>query len=187
VAANVTERIPVDENFGNLIFRGVLEEINLPESVSLWPQAPGWKFLSIVVFVIASYYIYQFVKRWWENRYRRAAIFQLSELESSGNTPESLNRLAFLIKATALQIYPRTEIASLFGASWFAYLNEKSGEHGFDHRCIELLGSVQYQKSASELSESEFEHMVLKTRHWLKYHPLPDSDHQLQLGECTDV
>jgi len=186
MAADTSGRIPVDESFGNLMLAG-LQEINLPEPISLWPQAPGWKYLALVLCVIVVYCTYWFAQRWWKNRYRRAALSRLSEVELKGNDSGSLNRLAFLIKATALQIYPRTEIASLSGPVWFAYLNKNSGEHGFDARCIELLGSTQYRKSASELARSEFEHLIQTTKLWLRHHPLPDAVKHPQTEEETDV
>lgn len=185
MAATESGRVPVDDSFGNLMLAG-LDEINLPEAVSLWPQAQGWKYLAILLLGMACYFSYKIAQRWWKNRYRRAAIDKLSEIEGGTYDETILYRLAFLIKATALQIYPRTEIASLYGAPWFSYLNEKSGKHFFDARCIELLGVAQYQRSKLTIEKNEFSYLVTSVRAWIEQHPLPEAEDFQQKG-ANDV
>jgi len=173
LSSQVSERIPVDESFGNLMLVG-LEEINLPESISLWPQGPGWKYLAISLLILGLYYLFKAVKRWQKNAYRRAALLQLTQIEMSGTKEDSLYRLAYLIKATALHLYPRTEIAALTGAAWFAYLNKNSSKEYFDDRCAELLGNSRYSALAAGLSQSDFKFLVISARQWIEQHEIPE-------------
>jgi hypothetical protein len=173
LTSQLHERIPVDESFGNLLLVG-LEEINLPEPLSFWPLAPGWKYLAVFLSIVGIYCLFKTAQRWQKNGYRREGLAQLAEIEISLKDDLRLYRLAYLIKAIALQLYPRTDIAALTGASWFAYLNKMSAEAYFDRRCIELLGSSRYSASAADLSQDDFNYLVLKIRCWIEQHTMPD-------------
>jgi hypothetical protein len=166
-------QIPVDDGFGNLMLTG-LKEIRLPETVSWWPQAPGWKYLAIILLVLGTYSLFKALKRWRKNAYRRVAISQLTEISARGVTEESAYQLAYLIKATALRVYPRIEIAALTGTPWFTYLNKNSSKEYFDDRCAELLGKSRYSAKARKLSQDDFKHLVSSTREWVEQHQLPE-------------
>jgi hypothetical protein len=168
----VASAIPVTEDFGNAMLLG-FEEVNLPAAVDLWPSAPGWKYVAGVLTALFLVYGFRRARRWWRNRYRRAALRELRELEQR-NTPDVNYRLALatLVKSTALQIYPRKEIASLNGRPWIEFLNAQADAPLFDGCSLFALGDGIYQPERSSNAD-ETEHLFAQVRGWLKQHPLP--------------
>ncbi|MEN8803649.1 MAG: DUF4381 domain-containing protein [Thiogranum sp.] len=165
--------IPSSQNFGNRLLYGI-DEVQLPPPVELWPSAPGWKYVGLVLLAVLLFAIYRLGRRWWQNRYRRAALQELALLrEKDKSSPDLLLDLATLIKATALQIYPRTEIATLTGSDWYDYLNRAAGKTLFDSSSKQFLGVAVYRSGKNSLAENEINHLFEQVHAWLKQHPLP--------------
>ena len=97
-----------------------LRDIVTPPPVPWWPLAPGWWFLLTVLGVIAVLVAVRGWRRWRANAYRRAALRELGGAESVASIAEILKRVA-------LVAYPRTQVASLTGSAWGAWLAETGG------------------------------------------------------------
>ena len=97
-----------------------LADIVVPESISWWPPAIGWWVLLSVLLlaVIASAFV--LYRRWQRDAYRRQALFELQ----TANSHRQINQI---LKRTALQVFPRAEIASLTGKNWIQWLNKTPG------------------------------------------------------------
>ena len=165
--------IPVPEDFGNAMLTG-FEEVNLPAAVDLWPLAPGWKYVAVVLAVLFLVYAVRSTRRWWRNRYRRAALRELQALEQRDTQDlDSRLALATLVKSTALQIYPRKEIASLNSRPWIEFLNAQADAPLFDGRSRTALADEIYQPGR-RYSAEEMAHLFTQVRGWLNQHPLPE-------------
>jgi len=93
-----------------------LRDIVVPDRPALWPPAPGvWVLLVIILAVVLALFFW-----WWRarqrNAYRRAG---LALLENAGTTRE----INIILKRVALAVWPRPEVAPLYGSAWAAFLD----------------------------------------------------------------
>ena len=96
-----------------------LRDIAQPTDVAWWPPAIGWWVLIGLLLLAASIAVYRAVRRWQANAYRRTAI---KELDAAKNVAD----VSAILKRTALAAYPRTDVASLSGGAWCAWLSENA-------------------------------------------------------------
>ena len=157
--------------FGNYLLHGI-EEVHLPGSVSWLPQTIGWKVLGLLLAIAVGYRIYLQAKKWWRNRYRRTALDRLSALEQDlGEWQQVVRQLPFLLKATALQAYPLSDVAQLSGALWLEFLDEKIGGNSFCDGPGQGLLLVAYQpESQWRLSEQDARSLIAISRRWIREH-----------------
>lgn len=96
-----------------------------PTPVSMWPQTWGWALVAAILAFLLAYAGW----RWWlgyrANAYRREA---LQALRTAGGDPTVI---ATIIRRTALSAYPRSAVASLNGADWLRFLDERSRGKAF--------------------------------------------------------
>jgi hypothetical protein len=161
-----------------------LNDIVLPARVSWWPLAEGWYFVIAALLIVFGWFCYRLLRRWFSNRYRRAALreFRLLEknIQSAADREASLRQIPALIKRTALAVYPRGQVASLAGSSWHTFLNSKVKNPPFTEPVVEILDRVSY--SAGDLNELDGQAaatLLKATHHWLKHHqaaPGPNGD-----------
>lgn len=167
----MSERAPIPAHFGNPILE-TLAEVQLPDPVGLWPTAPGWTYVWLVLSVCGLFWLARYCRYWWRNRYRRSALRRLAEIESVARQPlERLQALAVLLKATALEIYPRPEIAGLHGRAWTDFLNDKAGFDAFDEVAVEILSTRQY-RDGGDIDDADVSRLIESTRSWLQRHPV---------------
>ena len=83
-----------------------LNDIVLPPGIDWWPLASGWYMLIGLLLIALVSFIYRSLQRWKNNRYRRAALYELQLLEnglkSPGERDASLRQIPVLLKRTAL-------------------------------------------------------------------------------------
>ncbi len=160
------------DTFGNYMLHGI-DEIHVPEPVPWWPQTIGWKVLALALVLWLLYRLYLLASRWWKNRYRRAALARLDALQSraNGQYQQVLAGLPELLKATALQAYPRTEVASLSGREWLAFLDAHYDGPAFSDEPGRQLLAVAYQdQSTWQLSAEDASRLIAMVRRWLRQH-----------------
>lgn len=159
--------------FGNPVLEG-LSEVILPVPVGLLPLAPGWAYVGVLLLLLMALAVYRGFRRWWRNRYRRAALAELDCIASKQQLPVArLHALAVLVKATALQIYPREDIAVLTGVDWIDYLNSRAGYVAFSEQAGLLLGQSLYDARSETLSREALDNLIHQIHRWLRRHPLP--------------
>src|SRR5438477_7311097 len=100
-----------------------LKDIHLPPAIPMWPMAPGWIFLSILILGFLSYGISIVFRRYQKKKPIRFALARLKVLmsENSENTNIAAE-LSTLIRRTALSYFHREEIAGLSGHNWLHFL-----------------------------------------------------------------
>ena len=97
-----------------------LREIILPPPVPWWPLAAGWWVLLGLLTLLGTVAAFRAWRTWRAAAYRRAALRELA-------TAANASAIAEILKRTALVAYPRTEVASLAGSAWLAWLAETGG------------------------------------------------------------
>lgn len=93
-----------------------LRDIVVPEPPPLWPPAPGvWILLIVALAVVLVLALW-----WWRarqrNAYRRAGL----DLLEDARTSRDIN---IVLKRVALAVWPRAEVAPLYGNDWATFLD----------------------------------------------------------------
>ena len=162
-------------NFGNSRLDG-LEEITLPKPISYFPQTIGWKILLVGIIIAAIIFGYKRYRHWQANRYRTNALKRLAkieqEIQASETKTKSLLDLPILVKQTALQAFPRDEIAQLSGDRWLEFLDHSGNTQDFSQGEGQLLPQLAYQSSSAltNLPEQRISNLIISIRQWIKNH-----------------
>ena len=160
------------DTFGNYLIHGI-DEIVVPESISWWPSAPGWQVLGVVVATGFTLLVIRWTKRWWRNRYRREALRQLDQIQqrAGSNRQSVIAALPFYMKTTALQGYPRQDVASLSGSDWLAFLDAHYSGPSFCKGVGKQLLSVAYlPQERWQLDDSQSRQLISMSRRWIAKH-----------------
>ena len=167
-----TVNIEETDSFGNYLIHGI-DEIILPETVSWWPTAPGWKALAIIIVILLLFICVRWMKHWWRNRYRREALRQLMQVQrhAGKQLQEVVAVLPYYLKVTALQAYPRQDVASLSGENWLAFLDKQYSGTAFSEGIGRKLLAVAYlPQDQWGLSEKDSEALIRMSRLWISKH-----------------
>jgi len=160
------------DTFGNYLVHGI-DEIFIPEAISWWPSAPGWRVLGVILILLLIAQSTRWLKQWWRNRYRREALRQLGRLQQQAGTQlqDVVAVLPYYIKLTALQAYPREDVASLSGRDWLAFLDANYSGPSFSKGAGEKLLSVSYlPREQWQLNDTESETLIEMSRQWIARH-----------------
>ena len=167
--ANLTKGI--GDTFGNYMLHGI-EEVQLPEVIAWWPQAVGWKIVLALILLWIGKQIYRAITKWRGNHYRRRALKKLAQLQSAEtSSSQTIRQLPVLLKATALQAYPRTEVAHLSGQAWLTMLDSKWSESTFSSVVGERLLTINYQNEQYwQLDSEQIDELIDTIRRWIRKH-----------------
>ena len=160
------------DSFGNYLIHGI-DEIILPEVVSWWPSAPGWKVLGLILLAWLVLRVVRLAQRWWRNRYRREALRQLKQLQQQAGSIalDVVAVLPYYIKVTALQAYPRAEVASLSGENWLAFLDAHYSGPSFAEGVGRKLLAVSYlPREQWQLDDNESGRLIQMALQWIAKH-----------------
>lgn len=132
-----------------------LADIHLPEPVSLWPPAPGWWILAVLLLLLV---LWTSRKGFIASRHRKIKAQALTELERcysnySLDSQSDSNRLNLrfvneansVLKRVALVHFPNSAVAGLGGPEWVDFIRN-NGE-----------SDLLTQEIASALSHGRFQ------------------------------
>ena len=145
----------------------------LPETIAWWPSAPGWQVLALILLAWLLLRTIRLARRWWRNRYRREVLRQLKQLQQqAGNKAlDVVASLPYYIKVTALQAYPRAEVASLSGENWLAFLDAHYSGPSFAEGTGRKLLAVSYlPRQRWQLDDNESNRLIQMARQWIAKH-----------------
>jgi hypothetical protein len=133
-----------------------LRDIFIPDPPPFWPPAPGaWIALGIVVamLILVGWRLHAVRKR---NAYRKAGLLLLRSAETAHD-------VAVVIKRVALAVFPREQVASLYGDDWVAFLHDSCPRSNF---------SAMLTRDASAESDEE---LVELAGIWIRHHHIPET------------
>ncbi|CAM3636176.1 DUF4381 domain-containing protein [Parendozoicomonas haliclonae] len=152
-----------------------LEPNILPEPISWFPPAPGWWILALLIITLITAVVIWLVQRHRRNAYRREALKQLDQIAQSfqfdGDARQLAKNCNLLLKATALQVWPREQVANLVDKDWLDFLARSSGLNDFQSETGQQLGANLYAKPQTEQAGSG-EQLITLTRQWISKHSL---------------
>ncbi len=147
-----------------------LHDIELPSPIGLWPFAPGWYFVAILV-LIFGFFASLYLRRFWRRaRIKRQALLVCDGLESRYTlTQENIcGELSVLLRRITLAFHPHTN-ATLLEEEWIDFLNNAKhnrlfSDGFFTDELAALLRSSPYQKHAPEQTLQ----LLQACREWIK-------------------
>ncbi len=141
-----------------------LAPLQEPDPVPFTFETIGWKVLAAVLIVMAAATIIALIRHYRKNRYRRQALSELNQLTSA----EQLGHGLITLKRTAISIYGREQVASLTGAPWYAFLDEKTkGKTRLSSYEAQLSAYVFEEKVPAE---SDRKAIIEQIENWIKNH-----------------
>lgn len=146
-----------------------LKDIHLPEPASWWPPAPGWIVVATLIMAAIGFFGTRWFLLYRRNRYRRAALAELDQLEMSTDSGAVLQTLNILLKRVAMRAYPGEEVAALSGEDWATFLVER-GRLGDASTAADLLAEGIYRKPSSPLPDEDVAETLRLARQWIRRH-----------------
>jgi hypothetical protein len=152
-----------------------LQELPLPAAVSYLPQTWGWLALLLLLLALGLWYAGRGLYRWRRNRYRHAALAELSRLELALATPAqavaALRQLPELLKRTALSMPNPPAVASFSGQAWQQYLQASSPTRLPDDFAQQLaLLAYAPEPQLQSLPPAQLTQLLASSRLWLEQH-----------------
>lgn len=150
-----------------------LHDFHAPDPIGLWPPAPGWIVLTLLVLGLLIWAGLTLYRRHQRNAWRREALRQLDWLQA--NLPDSetgaahaaVNRLLKQCLASQHSRAPeqRQALLGMTGEAWAVVLSQSS--HALTPDDIHLFAHGQYQANPPELGERH----LFRVRNWIRSLP----------------
>ena len=97
-----------------------LHDIHVPEQISNFPVAYGWWILAALVLLFMVMLLIKWRQRAKLKRHQQQAILQLQANPNMNNSD-----VIALLKWTAMQYFPRHQLAKIYGEQFQSFLNSK--------------------------------------------------------------
>lgn len=147
-----------------------LRDIHFPANPSMWPPAPGWWFLATLILFLCGWAIYKYFL-YCRRKKQQAIIFStLQPLEEKLlNQPNNkvLGELNSLLRQFALMRFPQSEVASLSGPKWLAFLNHSGKTKQFSHGVGRILADTPYLPEYKQLNKKQAEDLIKLVKSWI--------------------
>ncbi len=153
-----------------------LKEIALPEPLSYIPQTVAWYILFGLVLMATIWLALRWYRRWAANRYRKAALQRLAEIElnlsDSDSRATSISALPVLVKQTTLAFAARDRVAGLSGKVWLAFLDSTYIGRAFTEGPGKLLPELSYWPipKLARVPDEELQALIGLIRKWIRRH-----------------
>ena len=133
-----------------------LRDIVIPDAPPFWPPAPGfWVALAMVaaILLFVAWRLYTARNR---NAYRKAGLMLLGNAETTYD-------VSVVLKRVALSVYPREQVASLYGDDWAAFLH-KTCPRSYFKALVSSNSDAEPDEDLVELAST-----------WIRHHRVPKS------------
>ena len=146
-----------------------LRDIHMPAEPGLWPPAPGWWLLGIIVLVGLGWLArrgWQALSRYWLYRKVAAELNAICARYSRHGDDQRLTAdVSRLLRRAALREYTRSHAAGLTGDTWLTFLDETQVGNDFSTGPGRCLATVPYGDRRSPVDAEALANAV---RRWLR-------------------
>jgi len=114
---------------------------------ALWPPAPGWWVLAILLLGLCAVAAFWGWRRYRRARFRRHVMTEIDRITNAytdEKKSEFLAELGILLRRIALRRYPPEEVAALTGGAWLRFLDATGGGGAFSNGVGKLLEDGPY-------------------------------------------
>lgn len=143
-----------------------LKDIHLPEPIGWWPPAPGWWLvpLSLALSVVVVYSLYRRVTR---KTVRKSALKLLDELRKQPVQDQmlALSGLSAWLRRVAIGLDGRSQVASLHGEAWLAYLDRGLADAPFSQGAGRCFADAHYRPVPQDV---DIDALFVLCERWLK-------------------
>jgi hypothetical protein len=144
-----------------------LKPIHLPNTVSIFPLAPGWYFVSavvVIVGIILAIYVGNLRKK---KRLLNNEIFQiLAEIEKKSKCDSNqfiLGDITILLKRVAILRFPEAKPQSLYGENWLKFLDKSGKTDDFTQGEGKVLANIYSRYTLVDNSN-----LIFVVKRWLR-------------------
>lgn len=145
-----------------------LRPIHAAPPPDLWPPAPGWWLLAVLLLTLLVATAVWGWHRYREYRFRTRILREIDLVTSryaDTDSPEYLSEIGVLLRRIALQRYAAERVASLTGSDWLQFLDSTGGDGGFSNGVGRILASAPYRPHVEAVPVAELATLV---RRWAK-------------------
>jgi hypothetical protein len=155
-----------------------LKDIHLPEAIGWWPPAVGWWLLAVLIplLIVFLYWLYKRLTRRTAIKTANHNLAVISQNPALDNN-QKLRELSILIRRVAISVNPRTEVASLTGRQWLAFLDSSVTGAPFSEGSGQLLAEAPYRNTSP--TEQEISQLISLCEDWLKAQTKPAKRNQI--------
>lgn len=137
--------MPVENSLINL------KDIHLPPDVSIWPPAPGWWILAVVLLLILVFFGTWIRRSFARKKPKTEAIRLLNNLQDRQNNTDDtqviFRDLSQLLRRSALTFCKEENVASLHGAAWLEFLDRTGKTTKFTQGEGHVFGMEVYKQN----------------------------------------
>ncbi|KAA6184028.1 DUF4381 domain-containing protein [Thiohalocapsa marina] len=141
-----------------------LRDVHVPASAGLWPPAPGWWLLAILLPLVLGLLGRQGWRAWQRRRRRGRILAELDALAALEPGPDLAAGLSALLKRLALSRFPRQQVAALTGEAWLAFLDRTGGNGRFSAGPGRALALGPYAPAA----QCDAQALLALARDWIR-------------------
>lgn len=144
-----------------------LKDIHLPDAIGLWPPAPGWWWLAVLLPLLAWLLVHAYRRLRRRNAVKIARELLASlRLDKDREPKQTLAELSALLRRVAISRASRAEVASLRGDAWLSYLDRSLPDAPFSQGAGRCLADGHYRQTPP--SPVELDALFALCERWLK-------------------
>jgi Domain of unknown function (DUF4381) len=151
---------------------GKLQDIEGVDSINIFPLAPGWWLLLIVIGILLTrHLIIRIRKILFMRTWQYKILQQLDELNANCNkksSKEIIIKLSAIIRRLAMHRYSRNECASLEGRDWLLWLKEHDSVKFDWVKYGKILVEYPYTpENKNDVSSKEISRLINAIKNWV--------------------
>lgn len=140
-----------------------LRDIQLPTPVSMFPLAPVWYVLMVIILIgLIIFTIWQ-VRLYYKRKKRETVHNILTDIMLNVDS-EALNKINILLKRVAIEKFPAHQCHILYGEEWVKFLDKTGKTEDFTKGAGKLLGTPYINKVDTE----DYTQLEIVVEKWLR-------------------